>query len=1798
MQIGSNVFSRLSSQFATLLSTVVLATAAQAAITGKVFLDYNGNGVFDTTGTVGTPPTPTAVDTGVAGVTVASFGVTGAGPDAAVGTADDVLGACGPIVTSDATTLTLGNYSLSTTSCLAGAPIRVTFSGVPAPLRAGHGSLTSVQFVNDGATTANLPLTNPTKFCENNPLLVTSCYVLGNQVSGANAARDVLVTTRYSSGGTTEAAASTPLPGHIAIASQVGSTFGLAFQQSQQRLFSAAYMKHKFGFGPSGSGAIYAVNPTTSTSTLFVDINAASMADPARPGLFGPGAAGADPFGGPDAASAEAVSHISWGDIDLSADQSTLYALNQTNLRIYAFPTSSASITSSTAVTVLPPIPFPAAYPGCAAARLNTTSNDGLVGPQAMGLGVRDGGLYVGARCTRRFALDPGTFYVFRYDIAAGTWDAAPALSFPTNGLNSSGLQVFGQISDIDFAGNGDMILAIRNIATDYVFFPSAAASTGMVVRACLVGGVYTLENNGSCGTLTGAGVGNNNGPGNGQFFSPDLAADGQTHSQQGGIAILPGSDAVVSTSYDQFRLYEANMSWFGLTSGANLKDYQVLTAPSPTAADPFDAKSGALGELELMCKAAPVEIGNRLWRDTNNNGIQDPNEPPLAGVTVELRSATNVLLATAVTDANGQYVFSNDKRGYPVAGNDGTAMGGFTDDGQGGTASTAALRYGVMFSTGDVLTVRIPNGQAPLNGLTLTTVNAGPDAALDSNFALDGGIASASVTVGAPGANDHTIDAGFVVPTIDLTIAKALTSAGPYIPGATAQYSLTASNRGPASAQERIVVKDCVPTGLTSATASGTGWTCSTAAGPTVVGSLTCSAVITCTRDAGTGVLTASGATATAAPITVTATVAAGATGALVNYAQVNPATGETLLESNVLGAANGGYETGAPGTDSNNDASASLTASPAPTIDLTITKALTSAGPYIPGATAQYSLTASNLGPASAQERIVVKDCVPTGLTSATASGTGWTCSTAAGPTVVGSLTCSAVITCTRDAGTGVLTASGATATAAPISVTATVAAGATGALVNYAQVNPATNETLLESNVLGTTNGGYETGAPGTDSNNDASASLTASPAPTIDLTVAKTITSVGPYIAGSTVAYSISASNLGPASAQERIVVKDCVPTGLTAATASGTGWTCSTAAGPTVVGALTCSAVITCTRDAGTGVLTASGATATAAPIAVTATVGAGVTGTLVNYAQVNPAAGETLLESNVLGTGNGGYETGDAAVGSNNDARASLAVNAAPTTIVVTKAYIGDTTKLTTQPSITVQAVCATSGTKSATFTSPATGTISGLIVGESCTLTETSATGAVLTGGYTLSAASSATFTPGATLTTAATNNVTVTNTITAPGAASITVTKAYVGDTSKLTTQPSITVQAVCATSGTKSATFTPPATGSITGLILGESCTVSETAATGAVLATGYTLSAASAATFTPSATLTTAASNAVTVTNTIISPDTFALGNRVWLDANNNGSVDVGELGLDGVVVRLLTPSGTLITSTTTASGGYYLFSGLLSGSYVVEIVPPAGHVTSTGANGLATGPFEPGIAGSALTDDNKDHGSAQASGNIRSGTVTLGAGLQPSGEVRQPGSTDSTPDDRTNLTVDFGLFAPAKLGNLVWIDNGQGSGTANDGVQNGSEAGLNGVTVRVFNAANALIATTTTANNPAGGAPGWYEVTNLTPGQYYVEFTPPSGYSFTSKGAAAVTSGSGPDTSNSQPTATSPRTSLVTLAAGDNNPQLDAGVVLPAAPVSQPIPTLNEWMLMLLSLLMIGLGARRMQATRK
>jgi hypothetical protein len=129
-------------------------------------------------------------------------------------------------------------------------------------------------------------------------------------------------------------------------------------------------------------------------------------------------------------------------------------------------------------------------------------------------------------------------------------------------------------------------------------------------------------------------------------------------------------------------------------------------------------------------------------------------------------------------------------------------------------------------------------------------------------------------------------------------------------------------------------------------------------------------------------------------------------------------------------------------------------------------------------------------------------------------------------------------------------------------------------------------------------------------------------------------------------------------------------------------------------------------------------------------------------------------------------------------------------------------------------------------------------------------------------------------------------------------------------------------------------------------------------------------------------------------------------------------------------------------------------------------------------------------------------------------------------------------------------------ALAALGDYVWVD------TNVDGIQNDGNTGLNGVTVKLLSGSAVLDAngnpiTTLTANNPVGGQPGWYEFAGLPAASYIVQFVAPDGYSFTTPFL-----GGDPALDSNANATTGPaygQSGVVTLAAGQNNPTIDAGL---------------------------------------
>jgi len=144
------------------------------------------------------------------------------------------------------------------------------------------------------------------------------------------------------------------------------------------------------------------------------------------------------------------------------------------------------------------------------------------------------------------------------------------------------------------------------------------------------------------------------------------------------------------------------------------------------------------------------------------------------------------------------------------------------------------------------------------------------------------------------------------------------------------------------------------------------------------------------------------------------------------------------------------------------------------------------------------------------------------------------------------------------------------------------------------------------------------------------------------------------------------------------------------------------------------------------------------------------------------------------------------------------------------------------------------------------------------------------------------------------------------------------------------------------------------------------------------------------------------------------------------------------------------------------------------------------------------------------------------------------------------------------DDPVHLEEEQPLFG--KIGDFVWVD------TNGNGIQDNGEPGLNGVTVNLLNSdgtpaldgnGNPRTTTTTTHN----GNPGYYQFVGVPEGSYIVEFVTPGGYVFTKQNAdnQGVSGGA-----NSDPSPSTGRTPSFSLAAGQENNSVDAGMYQPGS----------------------------------
>ncbi|PID80423.1 MAG: hypothetical protein CSB19_00085 [Clostridiales bacterium] len=74
--------------------------------------------------------------------------------------------------------------------------------------------------------------------------------------------------------------------------------------------------------------------------------------------------------------------------------------------------------------------------------------------------------------------------------------------------------------------------------------------------------------------------------------------------------------------------------------------------------ADDLTIDLGIYKQTPLPPTEKKYKIGDIVWDDKDNDGIQDPGEPGVAGVKVTLKDGNGIVIATTTTDSNGNYIF------------------------------------------------------------------------------------------------------------------------------------------------------------------------------------------------------------------------------------------------------------------------------------------------------------------------------------------------------------------------------------------------------------------------------------------------------------------------------------------------------------------------------------------------------------------------------------------------------------------------------------------------------------------------------------------------------------------------------------------------------------------------------------------------------------------------------------------------------------------------------------------------------------------------------------------------------------------------------------------------------------------------------------------------------------------------------------------------------------------------------------------------------------------------------------
>lgn len=202
------------------------------------------------------------------------------------------------------------------------------------------------------------------------------------------------------------------------------------------------------------------------------------------------------------------------------------------------------------------------------------------------------------------------------------------------------------------------------------------------------------------------------------------------------GMAFSKAENTIATSGFDP------NSTAFGYGTSFVQRDGKQdpkggLRLNPPGTVAPF-GKGASMGDLEVLCDQAPLQIGNRVWYDPERKGIQNPGQRPVVGATVHLYDESGKLVGTTKTSERGEYYFD-----------DSNVTGGLKPR----TKYTIRLDNPADYAKGGPLYQWVP-----------TDADVGDNHFIDSKGIVprDAKFPERALTTGGPGENDHTYDFGF----------------------------------------------------------------------------------------------------------------------------------------------------------------------------------------------------------------------------------------------------------------------------------------------------------------------------------------------------------------------------------------------------------------------------------------------------------------------------------------------------------------------------------------------------------------------------------------------------------------------------------------------------------------------------------------------------------------------------------------------------------------------------------------------------------------------------------------------------------------------------------------------------------------------------------------------------------------------------------------------------------------------------------------------------------------------------